>query len=228
MTEQEWLECADPQSMLESLRHKVSDRKFRLFAVAWCRKFWHLLHDQRSRLAVEEAERHADGEAKPSERIAALNGVMFHWTNDYPGEFEKIYYQVTEDDRPPTARLVAEAAMRALVEEQGENSAAGTIRCALQVPPNEQGTARAVVAALFREICHNSFHPVVTNHTWFSSTVVSLAQAIYDERAFDRLPILADALEDASCTNAEILNHCRHPGDHARGCWVLDLLLDKQ
>lgn len=67
--------------------------------------------------------------------------------------------------------------------------------------------------------------------SWLASnngTVVKLAQAIYDERAFDRLPILADALEDAGCTNQDILAHCRGGGEHSRGCWVVDLLLGKE
>ena len=64
--------------------------------------------------------------------------------------------------------------------------------------------------------------------SWLASLVLGLAQAIYDERAFDRLPILADALEDAGCTDAAILEHCRGPGPHVRGCWVVDLLLGKQ
>ena len=62
---------------------------------------------------------------------------------------------------------------------------------------------------------------------WLTSTVVALARGIYDDRAFDRLPILADALQDAGCDNAEVLNHCRDTGPHARGCWVVDLLLGK-
>jgi hypothetical protein len=62
---------------------------------------------------------------------------------------------------------------------------------------------------------------------WNNGIVVKLAQAIYDDCAFDRLPILADALEDAGCTNQEILAHCRSGGDHVPGCWVVDLLLAK-
>ena len=50
---------------------------------------------------------------------------------------------------------------------------------------------------------------------------------IDDDRAFDRLPVLADALQDAGCDNADILTHCRSGGEHVRGCWVLDLLLGK-
>jgi hypothetical protein len=58
-------------------------------------------------------------------------------------------------------------------------------------------------------------------------TVPKLAAAIYDERAFDRLPVVADALEDAGCTDAAILGHCRAGGEHVRGCWAVDLELGK-
>jgi len=64
--------------------------------------------------------------------------------------------------------------------------------------------------------------------TWLTSTVKQVAIAIYSANGFDRLPILADALEDAGCDNADILNHCRQPGEHVRGCWVVDLLLGRQ
>jgi hypothetical protein len=80
---------------------------------------------------------------------------------------------------------------------------------------------------LIRDIFGNPFRPVIVDSTWQTSNVTGLAQAIYEERAFDRLPILADALEDAGCTNRDILDHCRQPGEHVRGCWVVDLLLGK-
>jgi hypothetical protein len=84
---------------------------------------------------------------------------------------------------------------------------------------------------LFRCIAGNPFRPVTGNPAWLAwsgGTTPRLAQAIYDERAFGRLPVLADALEDAGCADAEILGHCRGPGPHARGCWVVDLLLGKE
>jgi len=81
---------------------------------------------------------------------------------------------------------------------------------------------------LFHDVFGNPFRPATVDPTWRTATVTSLAQAIYTERAFDRLPILADALEDAGCTDADILNHCRQPGEHARGCWVVDLVLGKE
>ena len=58
--------------------------------------------------------------------------------------------------------------------------------------------------------------------------VQGLARAIYDDRAFDRLPILADALLDAGCDDDDILTHCRSARPHVRGCWVVDLVLGKE
>jgi hypothetical protein len=62
---------------------------------------------------------------------------------------------------------------------------------------------------------------------WLTPAVLSIARRAYDERDFAALPILADALEDAGCTDPDILNHCRQPGPHVRGCWAVDLLLGK-
>ncbi len=79
-----------------------------------------------------------------------------------------------------------------------------------------------------RDIFGNPFQPVTADPAWLTSTVVQLATGIYQERAFDRMPILADALQDAGCDNDDILNHCRSDGPHVRGCWVVDLLLGKE
>ena len=85
--------------------------------------------------------------------------------------------------------------------------------------------------ALLDEIVGNPFRPSVIDPVWLSwndGTVRKLAGCIYSDRAFERLPILADALEDAGCDSADILSHCRGPGPHVRGCWVIDLLLGKE
>jgi hypothetical protein len=83
---------------------------------------------------------------------------------------------------------------------------------------------------LLQDIFGNPFRPITIDPSWLTwndGTVRKIAQAIYEERAFDRMPILADALEEAGCTNADIRNHCRRSGEHVRGCWVVDLLLRK-
>jgi hypothetical protein len=80
---------------------------------------------------------------------------------------------------------------------------------------------------MVREVFGNPFRPVAIDPSWRTPTVVALAEGIYADRAFDRLPILADALQDAGCDNADILTHCRSNGPHVRGCWVADLILGK-
>ena len=79
-----------------------------------------------------------------------------------------------------------------------------------------------------RDILGNPFLSVSLDRTWLTPVVAALVMTIYQERRFERLPKLADALEDAGCDNADILSHLRGPGPHVRGCWVVDLLLGKQ
>jgi hypothetical protein len=91
------------------------------------------------------------------------------------------------------------------------------------IAPDPDGE-RAAQAHLLRDIFGNPFGPVRVDPSWATATVTDLATTIYEERAFDRMPILADALEEAGCDNAAILSHCRGPGPHVRGCWVVDLV----
>jgi hypothetical protein len=81
--------------------------------------------------------------------------------------------------------------------------------------------------SLLRDIFGNPVRATSIKGEWLTSDAVALASGIYRGKAFDRLPILADALQDAGCDSAEMLGHCRGPGPHVRGCWVVDLLLGK-
>jgi len=83
-------------------------------------------------------------------------------------------------------------------------------------------------AALLRDIFGNPFRPVAFDPSWRTETAVGIARGIYEDRAFERMPILADALEEAGCEHPDILSHCREPGEHVRGCWVVDLVLGKE
>jgi hypothetical protein len=90
---------------------------------------------------------------------------------------------------------------------------------------------RNMAAMLIRDIFGNPFRPVTIDPSWAAwadGTVRTLAEAIYAERAFDRMPVLGDALEEAGCDNEDILRHCREQRDHVRGCWVLDLLTGRE
>ena len=122
----------------------------------------------------------------------------------------------------PARGLVAEAAWK-------EARRIGLRPIASQIARDDTEDAEKVSqASLIHDVFGNPFRCLRLDPSWLTATVVALAAAIYDEQTFDRLPVLGDALEDAGCTNQEILGHCRGFGPHVRGCWVLDLLLGKE
>jgi hypothetical protein len=105
---------------------------------------------------------------------------------------------------------------------------------ARSLPESERDAERAAQCLVILDVFGNPFHPVAINPAWRTPAVLALAQAAYDNRTLpagtlepDRLAVLADALEEAGCTNADILGHLRGPGPHVRGCFVIDTLLDK-
>ncbi|MBN9523413.1 hypothetical protein J0H58_33690 [bacterium] len=79
-----------------------------------------------------------------------------------------------------------------------------------------------------KDIFGNPFRPVAVDPSWRTEAVVALAEGIYADKAFDRMPVLADALEDAGCSHEDILSHCRGDGPHVKGCWVVDLLTGRK
>jgi hypothetical protein len=82
-------------------------------------------------------------------------------------------------------------------------------------------------ARLLRDILGNPFRRAALNPSWLTPDVMTGAGHIYQDRAFGRLPVLADALLDAGCQDEALIQHCREPGPHARGCWAVDLILGK-
>jgi hypothetical protein len=252
MTEAEWLACTEPQRMLEFLRDKASDRKLRLFAVACCRAVWSQINDIRSRIAVDVTEQAADGLITPIQ-LSVTRCDAF----EAKKERVKSLVEITRNREQHRAEMT-EAELNATwplpnsVEAAWTNQAAWrltsdlALEAALDVPSL---TASAEVRAgnvpvecwhgalipikaqqchLIRDIFGNPFRRVTADTAWLTPNVVTLAQTIYDNRAFDRLPELAAPLEQADCTVADVLDHCRQAGEHVRGCWVIDLLLDKE
>lgn len=224
MTEQEWLECTDPRRMLEFLSD-ASPRKRSLFAVACCRRIWHLLKDERSRILVEKVERHADGLVSHSEVYDAYNiHENAEPTYDYKAPWFAVMWAASPFHCMQTADDAAEAAGCAVWWESiPEDDPIISL-----VDSAGRHTEMDAQCRILRDIFGNPFRPVAFVPSWLTPTVVKLAQSIYDDRNFGGLPILGDALEEGGCTNAEVLNHCRGPGPHVRGCWALDLLLGKE
>jgi hypothetical protein len=80
---------------------------------------------------------------------------------------------------------------------------------------------------LLRDIFPNPYRPPSLAPAWRTENVLAVARTMYEARDFTDLPVLADALAEAGCTAADVLDHCRKPGLHVRGCWVVDGLLDR-
>jgi hypothetical protein len=209
MTEGEWM-VGDLDNMLAHLAKGASHRKLKLFACACCRSLPGYLDSQPDRQALELTERDVDGLATEEEFDQLLEE-----------EFDVRWYR----------RDAWDAIDRILETYWGETW--GNERLYHQSEEEQlqsRNRMNAALALLLLDIFGNPFRPVSTAshwYTWNEGTIIRLAKGIYEERAFDRLPVLADALEEAGCTNADILNHCRSPGPHVRGCWVIDLLLGK-
>jgi hypothetical protein len=237
MTEAEWLTGTRPEPFARFLRtgRNVSDRKLRLIACGCCRLVWDALIHRHSREAVRVGELFADWLATADElgsaawraeaAVFALDGKLERHRREQKGLREGWLAEedaveegfVTGWSGEPVSLDRARSAARAAEKVAGS-------------PGSFLGEAdRSLVSVpVIRDIVGNSFRPVTVDPRWLTSDVVALAGGIYDERAFDRLPILADALQDAGCDNADILDHCRDPHlTHVRGCWVVDLLLGK-
>ena len=179
------------------------------------------MSEQRSRHIVEVAERDADDVADPEELEEALNAAPVD-LEGIDNATEAAAYAASCDDVQSAACLAADYAAAA-ADGLPPRSLTGRTRW------RAAGTAeRAVQAELLRCLFGNPFRPVGLNPSRVTPTVTGLADTIYQERAFDLLPVLADALEEAGCDNAEILHHCRGKTPHARGCWLVDLLLARK
>jgi hypothetical protein len=221
MTEREWAKCRALQPMLQALRDKVSDRKWRLFLVACCREVWTSLTLPSAAGLVETAERFADGLAT-AEELASAERVL-------DLEFTRYCEERDIEDEAVDAGSEPEVRAMTLALWTAQTDLWWAVDSAASITTLKEGRRRA---GLLREIVGPClFAGGNVARSWLSyngGLVRKIAQGAYDERAFERLPILADALEDAGCDNADLLRHCREPGEHVRGCWVVDLLLGKE
>jgi hypothetical protein len=226
MTEVEWLACIEPMPMVHQLHEsdRASERKLRLFACAWGYDLWLRLPDQRSRDALAVAERFADNLVGSSELALAFDAARI--------ASDEVRLQLGGRQ---SKGIKSQQGNRTLMSaaEVATNATASVCSIPLlwdvlhRVEWSQSNTEGFTLACYLRDIFGNPFRPVIADPRWLTSNVTDLARTIYDERAFDRLPILADALMDAGCADEAILSHCRSEGPHVRGCWVVDLVLGK-
>jgi hypothetical protein len=255
MTEAEWLSSTNVQEMYVFLRdtttlfrtrwqgHRAvprfafSERKSRLFAIACCRRILHLVPGEpaSSRL-IEAAELLADRKIISTDFV----GMYLAWRQEWLGRLRRGGF------RPwPYEREAMDAVNR--LHQSSSVALGGVMRAANAAwawsaavlndqhgevdGPHLAALEYARQADLLRDIAGNPFRPTSVEPSWLTwngGCVQRMARAIYEERAFARLAILHDALLDAGCDDDNLLTHCRAPSEHARGCWVIDLLLGKQ
>jgi hypothetical protein len=205
MTEAEWLACDEPYAILQAAGARATERKLRLFCVACCRQVLHLAPAARRKsaeAALGVAERFADGRATKAARLKAEKKAR----GSYSMVHATLPARCTPSDGFYAARHAVEFA------GYGKKGVGDDV-------------TRAAQAALARDILGPlDYRPVVLDPNWLTSTVTALARQVYESGDFSPMPILADALQDAGCDSPDVLDHCRGPGPHVRGCWAVDLI----
>ncbi len=206
MTETKWLASTDSREMLDWLA-KANPRKLRQFACErWMRTFRANPAVANHIAVVEVYQRYLDGEATPEEWFLAY--------------FEAGGSAIGSGIRDLVVPTPIESARRMTGLSRDLSMTRGVTGHASVDRPSE--------AALIRDIFGNPFRPVEFSPAWRTDTAMSLARVMRDGRDFSVMPILADALQDAGCDNPDILDHCRDTSvPHVRGCWVVDLVLNK-
>lgn len=235
MTSQEWTNCPDPGALLASLGRQASRRKLRLLVCAVCRHIWEQLGDPRSRAAVAVAERFADGHATSVELESANLAAWDAYADLENGPRDHYIAAVAARN----ASLPTLSTGRGGKLEKTLNAAAFVAGHADRVDVSARGTRSysewervvrdrelANLADLVREIFAG---PTLAAELPAAcrESAAAMAQSIYNDRSFEGMPILGDLLEEKGCTQPAILEHCRGPWIHQRGCWVLDLVLGR-
>jgi hypothetical protein len=229
---------------------RFSQRKVRLVSIAACRRVAHLLPNAGYAAVIEWAEQYSDGLADRGAFLSHSRRLAGATRKRHPAATDAAIRAVLSlgpESAPDAATLQA-------VDARGFEAMAGagcvsptlTHAGASRVIQDAWGSVTHAVfdraceaeelalADLVREVFGNPFRPVAISPAWRTPQVVALAQAAYDQRELPagtldpaRMAVLADALEEAGCDNADILSHLRGPGPHVRGCWAVDLLLGK-
>jgi hypothetical protein len=246
MTESDWLGESRPEHALSRIRQrrkKTHLRKYRLLMCALCREISPSLLSRTYRHALDTAERFAEGDVAIDDLTRIVLPDAQYLYSDKAVKRLRTYTAVRTACETHNADRLQFLAWYALVcmvattsAQTGEDPTyppeagrqTGWPAQLLQQWGPSASKVRARQATQVRDIFGNPFRPVAFDPGWRTSDAVALARAIYDERSFDRLPILADALMDAGCEDEQVIEHCRSEGTHVRGCWVVDLVLEKE
>jgi len=214
MTEEEWLACDLPGKMVYYSKSRISDRKRTLLQVACLRRIEAFLPGPISKGAATILEQSLDGSV-PEEKLATMRADALEEALAFPNPHGK---------QLPEAFAGTAVYYSDDTELLMERCAETTAWAKAGMPDAISAPEEIAQCLLIRDIFGNPFRPAAVDPSWLTSDVLALATGIYQDRAYDRMPILADALQDAGCDIDDVLNHCRSEGPHVRGCWVVDLL----
>ena len=253
MKDEDWLRCTWPGEMIPYLPTERNDWRIRLFGCACCRRIWGLLIDDRSRKVIELAERHAAGQAGDRELAAGcLDAYRAHQALSL-GEQR----QLTASSRAHALNMASRAAACmgertvSTAFKAADLAAAAVGHAAAAARWGEDGGIEwaahdhfdqeaydlelAGQCLLLRDLFGSPLRPGEDELPWRTPTVATLARATDQERLLPggeldkvRLAVLADALEEAGCSDPAILEHLRGPGPHVPGCWAVEFLLARR
>jgi hypothetical protein len=215
MTVADWMRYEDPEALLNDAQRWASNRKMSCFALACLVKIIPLLRDARTKEAIRVLANYLDGKASPADvwhawhmardawnPILDDNGIALAINPNPGGSLERF-----------SARLCSLLAIAAMTAGQAD-------REKVRIAENQRQVR--LIHDIFGPL---GFRSVPIDSSWLSANVQDLTRTLHKESAFNRLPILADALMEAGCTCTDILSHCGSGGPRVRGCWVVDLLL---
>jgi len=235
MMDSDWTTTPDSQRLLASVPDTASRRKYRLLGVAFCRLVFPLL-DERARRAVEAVEQFAEGLATDADLNSAGEPVRAV-VAERAAEANAAGREAKSDPGVLAVQAVHTlSATDAEMERERSpfwpgDSLCEFIAAVLSLTLEATGTPghqSPDQADLVRDIFAQVLEPVPFRLGWCTSTAVGIARQLYVSGDFSAMPILADALQDAGCESADVLDHCRGPCQHVRGCWVVDLILGKE
>jgi hypothetical protein len=216
-SESGWLTAEYTSNMIRFLGDRITARKSDLLAAACFRRIWHLVKTERGKNAVAILEQFADGNAT-DEELATARAAAWESTIEIPNP---------QGHRLPEHLALGAIALHDDLRDKLMTAAEATDWVKPGTPDAVSEPEAKSQCTLIRDIFGNPFRPVAFAPTWRTEAVVALARGMYESRDFAAMPVLADALDDAGCGGADILAHCRGPGPHVRGCWVVDLVLGK-
>lgn len=221
----EWGTSDNPFAMLDGFCRVQAPRVRRLFAVAVtryvCESIGKAGSRQRLRAVLAIVERYADGRTPWSEVVNAARQLPGEGSGGFQGYLHAAagwccspdHYRCVQVDRQ--------------IEWTLDTQCLNSLGLALEYRGDQRYVTKSlkVFCGLVQDIFGSPFQRVSFEARWLTDAARALAISMYESRVFDSLPVLADALEEAGCTDQTILKHCRESSVHARGCWVLDFIL---